>query len=132
MKELKTSVPISILDFNLLSWELDNLHLKCYIESYYADVIFKQNKFIIPTKFLVKNLSCEKKIFFFGFFNNKKCFFVFTSRCRYPEKLICSIAFQSAPSLFCLLYSIAINYNIFQNRVNLLSKQLCNHHLDQS
>ena len=59
MKELKTSVPISILDFNLLSWELDNLHLKCYIESYYADVIFKQNKFIIPTKFLVK-----KKFFF--------------------------------------------------------------------
>ena len=104
MKELKTSVPIFILDFNLLSCELDNLHLKCYIESFYADVIFKQNKFIIPTKFLVKDLSCEFFFFFFfGFFNNKKCFFAFTSCCRYPEKLICSIAFQSAPSLFCLL-----------------------------
>ena len=131
MKKLKTSVPIFILDFNLLSCELDNLNLKCYIESFYTDIIFKQNKFIIPTKFLVKNLSCENCVFF-DFFNNKKCFFVFTSRCRYPEKLICSIAFQSAPSLFCLLKSIAINYNIFQNRVNLLSNQLCNHHLDQS
>ena len=41
MKELKTSVPIFILDFNLLSCELDNLHLKCYIESFYTDIIFK-------------------------------------------------------------------------------------------
>ena len=34
---------VFILDFNLLSCELV-FHLKCYIESFYIDIILKQNK----------------------------------------------------------------------------------------
>ena len=34
---------------------------------------------------------------------------VFSSQSRFPVKLICSIAFQSASSACCLLKSIAIN-----------------------
>ena len=44
-----SSVPIFIPDFNLLSCELDNLHLKCYTESFYINIILKQNKIITLT-----------------------------------------------------------------------------------
>ena len=40
-----TSVPFFIPDFNLLGCKLDNLHLKCYNESFYIGLKLKQNKF---------------------------------------------------------------------------------------
>ena len=43
-----TSVPFFTLALNLLSCKLDNfIHFKCYIESFYIDIILKQNKITI-------------------------------------------------------------------------------------
>ena len=42
-----TSVPFFILDLNLSSCELDNLHLKLYVESFCINNMLKQNKIII-------------------------------------------------------------------------------------
>ena len=36
-----TSVPFFIPDFHLVSCELDNFTFKCYIESFYTDIILK-------------------------------------------------------------------------------------------
>ena len=47
------SVVFLIPDFNLLSCELDNVHLNCCIVFYIA-IIIKQNKFTILSQFLVK------------------------------------------------------------------------------
>ena len=49
-----TSVPFFIPDFNSLSCKLDNLHLKCYNESFY---IKAKNKITILLQFLVKKLK---------------------------------------------------------------------------
>ena len=48
-----TSAPFFIPDFNLLSFELEYLHLPCYIESFYISIILNQNKFVILWQFLV-------------------------------------------------------------------------------
>ena len=42
-----TSVPFFIPDFNLLSCELDNLTFKMLYESFYTNIMSKQNKIII-------------------------------------------------------------------------------------
>ena len=42
-----TSVTFFVADFNLLSCELNNLHLTCYIESFYINILLKRNKIII-------------------------------------------------------------------------------------
>ena len=49
------SVAFFIADFNLLSCQLDNLHLHCYTESFNIDIKLKQNKFTILSQFPVKN-----------------------------------------------------------------------------
>ena len=48
-----------VSDFNLLSFELDNstLHLTRYIESFYFNIILKQNEMIIPSLLSLKNLK---------------------------------------------------------------------------
>ena len=53
-----------ILTCEVLNWAIFNL--KCYIESFYIDIILKQNKFTILPLFLVKILKG-----FFYFFNNE-------------------------------------------------------------
>ena len=60
-----TLVPFFVPDFNLLSSELDNsiLHLTRYIESFYFNIILKQNEMVIPSLFSLKNL----KLFFLPF-----------------------------------------------------------------
>ena len=52
-----TSVPFFGADFNLLSCKLDNFMFKYYIESFYIDIMLKQNKIIILSQFIVKNLK---------------------------------------------------------------------------
>ena len=42
-----TSIPFFIPDFILLRSELEDLYLMCYIESFYINIILKQNKIII-------------------------------------------------------------------------------------
>ena len=54
-KSKVTSVPFFIPDFKLLNSELKILRLKSYIESFYIDIILKQNKFTTLSRFLVKN-----------------------------------------------------------------------------
>ena len=39
-----TSVQFFIPGFNLLSWQLDNLRLKCYIESFYNNIILRSQE----------------------------------------------------------------------------------------
>ena len=48
-------VSFFIPNFNLLSYEFVILHLDCYIESFYIDIILKQNKFTVLSRFLEKN-----------------------------------------------------------------------------
>ena len=67
------SVPFFIQDFNLLSCELDNLQLKCYIESFYIDIILSK------TKLQCVNNSLWKINCFFLLFNNEKQFFICTA-----------------------------------------------------
>ena len=55
-------------------------------------------------------------------------------RLRFPGKLICCIAFQSASSTCCLCKSIAIilfYFDVFCNNCNLAINHLCNHLLGQ-
>ena len=42
-----TSVLFFIPDFNLLSGELNHFTCKCYIKSFYINIILKQNKITI-------------------------------------------------------------------------------------
>ena len=41
------SVKFFIPFFNLLSCEIEHLHLTCYIESFYINILLKRNKIII-------------------------------------------------------------------------------------
>ena len=80
------------------------LHLESYIESFYTDIILKQNKTTMLSQFIVKTLKC---------FLVTKNFFVSPSSSRFPVKLYCYIAFRSPLSAFSLLKSIAISLQCF-------------------
>ena len=49
-----TSLLFFVPDFSLLSWELYNLHLKCYIVSSCINIVLKQNINYNTAQFLVK------------------------------------------------------------------------------
>ena len=85
-----TSVPFFISDFNLLSCELDNLHLKFYIESFYIDIILKLKKFTILSA------PCEKskKVSFTYSIMKTTVASAFGSQDKLPVKLICCVAFR--------------------------------------
>lgn len=68
------------------------LHLNCYTESFYVDVILDQNKFTILSWFLVK----DSKNYFF---NNKNVCWIWFSL-----KSICCIVFANSSNLFAIVY----------------------------
>ena len=89
--------------------------LKCYIESFYIDIILKQNKIVehavakswddVPNTLRV---PCEKSKMLFFASSIMRNIVVSPSQSRVAVKLICCIAFESASSACCLLKSIAI------------------------
>ena len=75
-----------------------------YLESFYKEIILKQNKIIILSQFPVKNL----KWFLFAS-STMENVFAFLCQARFPVvKLICCIAFGSASSACYLLKTISI------------------------
>ena len=83
------------------------LSLKCYINSFYTDIILKQKKIVehIHNTFTV---PCEKsKIVSFAS-SIIKNIAMFPSRSRFVVKLICCIAFGSVSIAYSLLKSMAI------------------------
>ena len=52
-----TAIPFIISDFDLSSYELDNITFKCYIKSFYINFILKQDKIIKHSQFLAKNVQ---------------------------------------------------------------------------
>ena len=95
-----------IIDFNLLSCELQNfLRLMWYLDSFYKEIILKQNKIIILSQFPMKNL----KWFLFAFSTMEHVAFAFLCQARFPVvKLIYYIDFGSASSACYLLKTISI------------------------
>ena len=143
-----SSAPFYIPDFKLLSSELDNFILT--IESFYIDIILKQNKIVeqgvrseilqsdtlatrtkwyneIHNTLTVPNQKSKIASFNSSVMKNIDLLF---SLSRFPIKLICCIAFGSVSSACCFLKSIAIIL-CFRNNYNLANNQLCNHLLDQ-
>ena len=105
------------------------LRLKCYIESFYIEIILKPNKTAILSE-KVKNPVEKSETFSFA-----SSIMKYIAACpawsRFVVKFICSTAFGSESSACCLLKSVATNYNNFWNNSNLANNQLCNYTLDQ-
>ena len=81
--------------------------MKCYTESFYIDIILKQNK-IVEHIHNISTVACEKsKIVSFASLTMKNIA-VFAFQSRFAVKLIRCMAFRSAPSACFLLKSIAI------------------------
>ena len=87
------------------------LRLKCYIESFYIEIILKPNKITIFSE-KVKNPGEKSETFFFAS-SIMKYIAVCPVRSRFVVKFICSTAFGSESSACCLLKSVATNYNNF-------------------
>ena len=89
-------------DFNLLSCELDNFTLKFYIESFYIDIILKQNK-IVEVIHNTLTVPCEKsKMVSFDSLIMKNIAAP-AAQSWFPLKLIYFIDFVSASSCCCLI-----------------------------
>ena len=83
------------------------LRLQCYIESFHIAIILEQNKILkhIHNTFTV---PCEKSKILFFFSSIMKNTVAPAAQSKFPVKLICCIAFESASSASCLVKSIAI------------------------
>ena len=83
------------------------LHLKYYIESFYIDIILKQNKFVehIHNTFTVPSEKVKIDSFASSIMKN---IVVSPARSRFLVTSVYSIVFGLASSFCCLLKSIAI------------------------
>ena len=93
MKE--TFLPFFIPDFIYYVVNYTVLHLRCFIDSFYIDIVLKQNKFTDLPQLLVKDPKC-----LFFLFSRMKKMVVIPGRFRLTVKLISCIAFESASSAF--------------------------------
>ena len=102
-----TSIPFFILDFNLLSCQLDSFMFKVLywviLYCHYIKVKEIHNTFTV---------SCEisKLVSFASLIMKNAVIFPTGFRAGFPINSICGIVFGSASSFCCLLKSIAINY----------------------
>ena len=80
------------------------------MESFYIDIISKQNK-IVKHVHNTSTVPSEKykTVFFASSIIKNIAVFAIGFQARFPVKLICYIAFGSTSSVCCFLKSIAIN-----------------------
>ena len=84
------------------------LRLKCYIESFYIDIILEQNKIVEHIHNNNYTVFCGKSKMVSFASSIMKIIVGTSARSRFLVKLLCYIAFGSASSACCLLNPTAI------------------------